>query len=607
VSYDKLLKMDEKIKYGVFALYFVFVIILGYCCYPGVSTCEEDTQIYLPLLLRAQDGSLLKNDLLTRYPHTAFTLYDELVLFISRSFGSSLTTGLTALQIISRCLLLASFFLVFTALECPQEVALGLAGLMMMGGTIPGVQILIVEFESVPRGIAFSLTLLALAFIAHRRVLEGTFLGCLGLLVHPTTTLPFWIGWSTILTSRRKAFSIRRGLSAAFLVAAVLLLAIVAFCSSPGEQTRYFLRLIDPPWEKLLRLRVPYVFVSEWSALDRCLLLWAVVILCLAYWRCRPVIPWVLIRFVVVTGFWAAIMVLASWVFLDRFKLAVFPQLQPARALIFMVVSTLILSWTVAVKGLESYPLKAENHLWALSGLFFALDRTLLFVLWPLLSLEVLKNLVLERDLFSDRRNWIRRLCYWTQLCLVIYVVLVRPFGLEFLSWRTAKEVGLAVLLNLGLGIVATGEWISRPLHRGSMLIVTALFFLALSGALPKPAGAPDRSEIRDLAEWARKTTPVDSVFLFPDADRDKSPGVFRYYANRAVYVDWKSGGQINFSRAFAIEWWERWKSTMEKRPAKVLELSPNAFNFVVTQEPLSSLAPKLVYKSQTLHVYRIP
>jgi hypothetical protein len=73
------------------------------------------------------------------------------------------------------------------------------------------------------------------------------------------------------------------------------------------------------------------------------------------------------------------------------------------------------------------------------------------------------------------------------------------------------------------------------------------------------------------------------------------------------VYVDWKSGGQINFSRVFAMEWWERWKSTMEKRPAKVLELSPNAFNFVVTQEPRSSLAPKLVHKSQTLHVYRIP
>src|SRR5215468_2552179 len=136
--------MGETIKRSFLGLYFVLIIVLSYCCYPGASICEEDTQIYLPILLRAQDGSLLKNDLITRYPHTAFTLYDELVLFISRSFGSSLASGLTALQIISRCLLLASFFLVFTALEFPQEVALGLAGLMMMGGAIPGVQILIV-------------------------------------------------------------------------------------------------------------------------------------------------------------------------------------------------------------------------------------------------------------------------------------------------------------------------------------------------------------------------------------------------------------------------------------------------------------------------------
>ena len=53
---------------------------------------------------------------------------------------------------------------------------------MMLGGAIPGAQILIVEYEPVPRGIAFSLTLAGLALVARRRVLEGTLLGMSGIL-----------------------------------------------------------------------------------------------------------------------------------------------------------------------------------------------------------------------------------------------------------------------------------------------------------------------------------------------------------------------------------------------------------------------------------------
>jgi hypothetical protein len=28
----------------------------------------------------------------------------------------------------------------------------------------------------------------------------------------------------------------------------------------------------------------------------------------------------------------------------------------------------------------------------------------------------------------------------------------------------------------------------------------------------------------------------------------------------RAVFVDWKSGGQVNYRRKFAEEWWTRWQ-----------------------------------------------
>ena len=69
--------------------------------------------------------------------------------------------------------------------------------------------------------------------------------------------------------------------------------------------------------------------------------------------------------------------------------------------------------------------------------------------------------------------------------------------------------------------------------------------------------------ELDQLSAWARITTPKDAMFLFPDAGREIYPGVFRAKAIRAVYTDWKAGGQVNYHRSFADEWWDRWRTTM--------------------------------------------
>jgi hypothetical protein len=47
---------------------------------------------------------------------------------------------------------------------------------------------------------------------------------------------------------------------------------------------------------------------------------------------------------------------------------------------------------------------------------------------------------------------------------------------------------------------------------------------------------------------------------LFPDAEHHLDPGIFRVDASRAVYVDWKSGGQVNYLKDFAEEWRTRWE-----------------------------------------------
>ncbi|HUK16099.1 MAG TPA: DUF6798 domain-containing protein [Bryobacteraceae bacterium] len=69
--------------------------------------------------------------------------------------------------------------------------------------------------------------------------------------------------------------------------------------------------------------------------------------------------------------------------------------------------------------------------------------------------------------------------------------------------------------------------------------------------------------ELARLSEWARAATPRDAVFLFPEAGHSLDPGIFRAQARRAVYVDWKSGGQMVYLPDFGTRWWFRWEQTM--------------------------------------------
>ncbi len=69
--------------------------------------------------------------------------------------------------------------------------------------------------------------------------------------------------------------------------------------------------------------------------------------------------------------------------------------------------------------------------------------------------------------------------------------------------------------------------------------------------------------ELKQLSDWARTSTPRDAVFLFADAGKQLQPGVFRSEALRAIYVDWKDGGQVNYLAGLGVEWWTRWQQVL--------------------------------------------
>jgi hypothetical protein len=113
----------------------------------------------------------------------------------------------------------------------------------------------------------------------------------------------------------------------------------------------------------------------------------------------------------------------------------------------------------------------------------------------------------------------------------------------------------LALLLALAVGTALAGRY-------APAIALTAFFAIpALGGVVNYPR--LHTPELAQLSAWARAHTAQDAVFVFPDAGHALDPGIFRSEALRAVYVDWKGGGQVNFFRDFGEVWWFRWQQTV--------------------------------------------
>jgi hypothetical protein len=103
-----------------------------------------------------------------------------------------------------------------------------------------------------------------------------------------------------------------------------------------------------------------------------------------------------------------------------------------------------------------------------------------------------------------------------------------------------------------------------------------------------------------ELAAWARTSTPKPAVFHFPDPGKDLRPGIFRVKALRAVYVDWKAGGQVNYFDDLGREWWRRWAQVSIRR-----EL-PSEIDYLVLKRGAGIAAGEPVYENAEFTVLQV-
>ncbi len=138
---------------------------------------------------------------------------------------------------------------------------------------------------------------------------------------------------------------------------------------------------------------------------------------------------------------------------------------------------------------------------------------------------------------------------------------------------------------------------------RWAPVVAVAAFFAIpmLGGVVNYPSlHTPDLAQ---LSAWARANTDRDAVFVFPGAGRSPAPGIFRSDAQRAVYVDWKGGGQVNYLKDLGEQWWFRWRQTRDFRAADLPQYAASGIGYVVLQAPLPRAAQ---FQNSSYVVYRL-
>lgn len=484
---------------------------LGFSFYPGHTYLQAETQLTVPMLQRLENPGFLSRDLVATYPNLEYTVYDEATLFLNEVTGVSIENALLGQQIVCRAAGILGILLLAVSAGLAEPLALFVAVCVNLGGTLAGPNVMLVEWEAIPRALAWGLVLLAMGLLAREKPLLAGLVGGTALIYEPAITAPFWLLCiAGVIVDRRLRRLFRPTLT--ILGVFVLLLANLAQLQ-PGrvEQQSFFSR-IPEAYAELQHYRTPYDWVSLWPPDAR----WSYV----AVWVCGI---WAITRIWPALNRQARLFLIAlpacgllsipfSYLLLDKFQISWAAQVQPTRWLLFTICLSAAVCGIAGVRAAQKQRY-AECTLWFL--IVFAVP----------LRAEILEFLLIDHAVSLGRFAIVGVLA-----CLAA-LILIRSVGTKF-----------------------------RALVLAAPLAAVAMFRLPALHIAPKPQSA----SILELATWVKQNTWGSSMFLFPDLGPSLEPGVFRARSERALWIDWNSGRLVPYFESLAVIWWDRWQQTMQ-------------------------------------------
>ncbi len=533
----------------------LILTLAGYFLFPGHTYLLSDTQIYVPMFDHLRDSSLFTRDIMAVRPHLSYTIYDETALLLVRVTRLSFETVLQAEQILFR--------------------ALGIAGLVLIARRLLGTPL---RGSGGPDGSAFGLEWVSVAIVTLGATLVGP-----AVLVFEYEPVPrgfavclLLLAMGLVAEGRDRAAGIaagfallyhpptalpfwivaallirRRALLIPLLPAATILIVMAKLQAGVTESPALF-RKLDWFQESLQRMRASYSFVSMWAARNLYDYAAECVVAAAAIWRLRGALTRELRALMIGLPLIGLLSMPVSWVLLEKMHWALIPQFQPARAVLFI---TLIAMLGAAVCGVRA---AAEG-------------RWIEAVVWLAVAyFGSIKHVVIGARL----------------------------------SWQM-------LALFVGFAIVTTAAmWLASRTKRATLVAAALLPFIAIpASSLVRNYRQIETPDLDQVAAWARASTPVGALFLFPDAGTGLEPGIFRVRAQRALYTDWKSGGQVNYFPRFTTDWWQRWIETNRGRwilkAADFPALTERGIDYVVVRADHALPGVPEVFRNPSYFVYK--
>jgi hypothetical protein len=304
--------------------------------YPGHSYLQGETQFYVPMLERLDTPGFLSRDLVATNPTFAYTIYDEVTLFLHRAAHLTFERALAGQQLLFRFAAVVGIYLLLRSLGVGTAFALLLTAFTNAVTQLAAPGTYLTNPEPVPGTFAFGLLLLAVGSLADEKPLLGAFAAGLALLYEPVLAAAFWLIVILAMICDRQSRRLLRPTLPVLLVFILLLANLSQLQAGLGSVKDLGSRL-SPMMTQLSRMRTPHLWPSLWvgHAIWSYLFLFRAILW--ADQRIAPTMNRVTRWLTLGMASMGLVGVALSGALLDGFHLEAAAQLSPQRMLVFTV------------------------------------------------------------------------------------------------------------------------------------------------------------------------------------------------------------------------------------------------------------------------------
>lgn len=585
--------------------------------FPGYDVFVLDQLIYIPAIYQSMNPELYQNDLLLSLNLLNYTLFDELIVFLTGVLGDNIFYALFTTTVFIRYLYLYSLFSIAFFLTKDRMFSIFSLVFFISPILINGTEITTIDTYLTPRLISYSFNLLFLALVlSRRRILSTVALG-VGLLMHPITSIPFVI--FLYLDLAFCLYKNRGPVKECLLSALTPVLFLTLFMLATDSSGLKIFTFIDPAWEEIINERHYGIFISNWVPISFLFLIVSACFFMVSRRELKEVFEDATKRrYCLMLFFIPLFLTVLSFITVDIFKLHFFAQLQMARSLFLWKIFNTLLFSRFAYEYIKRHP-KDLLYNFSLVGTVSPLAFPLYYVIRvnytePLILFFLPIFLVLwigrKHNLLVTDQPLIIRKFYISFLVLIICLVSLSSIfskeqGLVF------SDLVLAILLVSSI-IPALVSW-KRDYIFGNKSPYVFCILLAASATTFFPGlniypFYLKHSPLAQASAWIEKNTDEDDIFMTRPFTL-QGP-TLRLTSRRNVFTTYKDG-QLVFNRDFAFEWKKRIEIVKnlyhesDKGPVIARISEEYGVGYIISEEKLDLGYPP-EYKNTEFFIYKI-